>query len=106
MSCASPDLDKACSVCLHRARLQSPIAQFAFYVGASYTTRSVLVADSWNMQMDFNARMSQQFRSQSQSNGGRGRQRQDDSDAFMRLVSYTFPACGFYIVAILNLLPA
>ena len=37
--------------------------------------------------MDFNARMSQQFRSQNAGNGGRGKQQQNDSDAFMRLVS-------------------
>ncbi|MCJ1252344.1 kinetochore-associated Ndc80 complex subunit nuf2 [Lignoscripta atroalba] len=43
--------------------------------------------------MDFNARMSQQFRSQSQSNGGRGRQRQDDSDAFMRLPDREIAGC-------------
>lgn len=35
--------------------------------------------------MDFNARMSQQFRSQPGNNGGRVKQ-QNDSDAFMRLV--------------------
>lgn len=35
--------------------------------------------------MDFNARMSQQFRSQN-LNGGRVKQQQNDSDAFMRLV--------------------
>lgn len=37
--------------------------------------------------MDFNARMSQQFRSQNAGNGGRVKQQQNDSDAFMRLVS-------------------
>lgn len=36
--------------------------------------------------MDFNARMSQQFRSQNLNNGGRVKQQQNDSDAFMRLV--------------------
>ena len=38
--------------------------------------------------MDFNARMSQQFRPQNAGNGGRGKQQQNDSDAFMRLVSH------------------
>ncbi|MCJ1300560.1 kinetochore-associated Ndc80 complex subunit nuf2 [Hypocenomyce scalaris] len=42
--------------------------------------------------MDFNARMSQQFRSQTQNNG-RGRQRQDDSDAFMRLPDREIAGC-------------
>ena len=37
--------------------------------------------------MDFNARMSHQFRSQANgNNGGRGKQQQNDADAFMRLV--------------------
>ena len=37
--------------------------------------------------MDFNARMSHQFRSQATgNNGGRGKQQQNDADAFMRLV--------------------
>lgn len=36
--------------------------------------------------MEFNARMSQQFRSQTSSNGSRVKQQQNDSDAFMRLV--------------------
>lgn len=39
------------------------------------------------MNMDFNARMSQQFRSQNAGNGGRAKQQHNDSDAFMRLVS-------------------
>lgn len=45
--------------------------------------------------MDYSTRMSQQFRSQNtNNNGGRGRQRQDDSDAFMRLVSYELQNSG------------
>lgn len=42
--------------------------------------------------MDFNARMSQQFRSQPSNNGGRVKQQQNDSDAFMRLVGNTLTA--------------
>jgi len=39
--------------------------------------------------MDYNARMSQQFRSQNShgNNGKGGKQQQPDSDTFMRLVS-------------------
>lgn len=42
--------------------------------------------------MDFNARISQQFRnpnSNTNNNNGRTRKKEDDSDAFMRLVSLT-----------------
>ena len=43
--------------------------------------------------MDFNARMSHQFRSQGAgNNGGRGKQQQNDADAFMRLVSSHDPS--------------
>ena len=50
--------------------------------------------------MDYNARMSHQFRSQANvgSNGGRGKQQQNDSDAFMRLVRL-FPDLNFENVA-------
>ncbi|KAL8953160.1 MAG: hypothetical protein Q9222_000981 [Ikaeria aurantiellina] len=44
--------------------------------------------------MDFNARMSHQFRSQPNgNNGGRGKQQQNDSDAFMRLPDREIVGC-------------
>ncbi|MDI1486424.1 MAG: kinetochore-associated Ndc80 complex subunit nuf2 [Ramalina farinacea] len=43
--------------------------------------------------MDYNARMSQQFRSQGQAAGGRGKQQQSDSNAFMQLPDEEIAGC-------------
>ena len=67
------------------AKRSSSLVQF--YFPAAAASNIALSSDQLSDIMDFNSRMSQQYRTSQQHQQGRTKKKEEDPDAFMRLVS-------------------
>ena len=87
---------QALSHCLHFGKVYAILLPTHTYSVSSERDLTQIASEAVaylaNINMDYNSRMSQHFRSQNQGAGGRGKQQQqhNDSDAFMQLVCHDF----------------